>query len=355
MNDFLSLYECEKKAQQVLSKPLYDAIFAGAFDEITLAKNRLAFDDIEIKPRCLQDVSHISLETELCHQTYQAPLGISPTSFHAQVIESGEIATANATKENHLIMINSMMSSKSLEEIISISQHKQLWQQVYLFKQRHLTESIINRAEKAGYKAIVLSTGVPVITKRERDIKNARLKVYPAVSGNFKNLDKTVFELIQEELDDSANWDDIHWLQSITKLPIILKGVLNPIDAKKALDYKVSGLIVSNHGGRQLDTVIPSINALPDIANVIDGQIPLMLDSGIRRGSDIFKAIALGADYVFLGRPVLWSLAIGGQSALSIMIKGLLDEFTTIMKLAGCSSVKELRMRGKQFIDCKKL
>lgn len=353
MAELISVFDYEKQAKQLLSKELYDYIAGGSFDELTVKNNRKAFDSIQIKPLCLRNVSKLDLTWFQFGKLSNMPLMIAPTAYHQLLVEQGEISTARVAKECGLTMVVSSFSSKSMEEISQESKHQNLWLQIYLFKNRSLTENLVQRAVLCGYKGIVLTVGVPVLSKRERDLKNGFQLPQQIQAANFVELipNKKGHSFLADELDDSISWDDVNWLQSITSLPIILKGILNPVDAQKACELNLSGIIVSNHGGRQLDTAISTIEALAEIVNAVNGRLSVMLDSGIRRGSDIFKAIAMGADAVLLGRPILWSLAVNGESGLKTMLVELREEFETVMKLSGCSSIEEIKSFGKYLIS----
>lgn len=332
-------------AKHKLPKQIFDFIDSGSCNEITKQNNRDAFDTIKIRPFCLRDVSCIDSSIQLLGYELSSPIMIAPTAFHQLLAEQGEVSTAKAAKTCTIPMIVSSMSNRSLEDIAAYSMHDALWLQIYIFKNRTLTEELIQRAEKAGYKGILVTVGVPVTGKRDRDVRNQFMLPRELSTGNFKSTvnNEVLYNFTAHELDPSLTWSDIEWVLSITKLPVILKGILNPLDAEKACQLKISGLVVSNHGGRQLDTAEAAINALPDIVKVVNGRVKVLLDGGIERGTDIFKAIALGADALLLGRSVLWALAVNGEKGVEAMLNMLKEEFETTMKLTGCCSIQEIK------------
>ncbi|STX37068.1 alpha-hydroxy acid oxidase [Legionella feeleii] len=335
-------------AQQKISKEIFDFIEGGACDEITRKNNRNAFDKVDIRPFCLRDVATIDSTAKLIGYPIPTPLLLAPTAFHQLVDASGELSTAKAAKSLGIPMVVSSMSNKPLEEIAAQSKHQQLWFQVYIFKERAITEELVRRAEQAGYKAIVLTVGVPFSGKRERDIKNLFSLPKQLTTGNFKsNVNaEVIYDFTAAQLDPSITWRDVEWLKTITPLPLILKGILNPLDAKEACQLNVDGIIVSNHGGRQLDTTEATLLALPDISKAVGGRTMILLDGGIERGTDIFKAIAWGADAVMLGRPVLWALAVDGERGVLTMLSMLISELEMAMKLAGCKTIKAVKDFG---------
>lgn len=349
----VTLLDYKTLAKRKLSKKIFDFIDGGACDEITKRKNREAFDDINLRPLCLRDVSCVDCSTQVLNSCIEMPLLIAPTACHQLLDMQGETSTAKAAKRSSIPMIVSSMSNLSLEDIAKNSMHNQLWLQVYIFKNRALTEELVQRAEQCGYKAVVVTIGTPLMGKRDRNIRNQFCLPQRLSTGNFKSTanSKTIYDFASKELDASLTWLDIEWLQSITSLPIILKGIINPLDAEEACRLKVFGIVVSNHGGRQLDTTEATISALPDIVKIVAGRTIVLLDSGIRRGTDIFKSIALGADAVLLGSPVLWALSVSGEEGVVNMLDILKKEFEMAMKLSGCRNVHEIRQLSQYLIN----
>lgn len=349
----INVSDYRRLAQDKLPTSIFDFIDGGACDELTKQNNRKAYDLISLRPLCLRDVSKVDMTVTLFNSNSSSPIMIAPMAFHQLVDPHGEISTATAAKGCGVPMIVSCMSNKSLEEIAAESLHNELWLQVYLFKNRLLTETLIRRAEMAGYKAIVLTIGVPISGKRYRDVRNQFSLPSELTTGNFKSSvkNKTLYTYTAEELDPSLTWQDIQWVQSLTTLPLILKGILNPLDAERACQLNISGIVVSNHGGRQLDTAEAVINVLPDIVKIVTGRTKILVDGSIERGTDILKALAFGADAVLIGRPVLWALSANGEYGVKTMLTFLKDEFEMAMKLTGCCSIQDIKYFSKHLIS----
>lgn len=337
-------------AKNKLPTAVFDFIDGGACEEITKHWNRMALDRIGLKPYCLRDVSHLNLSVQTGEFEFPLPILIAPMAFHQLVDPEGETSTAKASASCRVPLIASCMSNRSLEEIALASTGNCLWLQLYIFKDRGLTASLIERAQHAGYTAIVITVGAPISGKRYRDIRNNFSLPADVSTGNFiSNIHHEVlYHFTAQQFDDTLTWKDIEWLQSITRLPIILKGILNPMDAEEACKLNVSGIVVSNHGGRQLDTSEAAINALPSIVKTVNKRAIVLVDGSIEHGTDVLKAIALGADAVLIGRPVLWALAVKGERGLIHMLNLLINELEIAMKLSGCDSIKAIQ----QFNPC---
>lgn len=339
-------------AQEKLPKKIFDFIDSGAGDEITKQNNRQAYNDICLRPLCLRDVSSIDPSLQLLKQDLAFPFLIAPTAFHQLVNTEGELSAAKAAKTCGIGMIASCMSNRSLEDIMNYSEHKNLWLQIYIFKNRALTKELIYRAEAAGYKAIIITIGVPLTGKRDRDIRNQFTLPPELTTGNFESsVNKMLLsEFTKQELDPSLTWQDIEWVKTLTTLPVIVKGILHPLDAETACQLDISGIVVSNHGGRQIDTSAATMKVLPDIVETVAGRTKILLDGGVQRGTDIFKAIALGADALLAGRAILWALAVNGEKGVESLLFLLKNEFETTMKLMGCRSLKEIQNMGKSLL-----
>lgn len=344
----LNLDDYERHAKSLLPKPHYDYYASGACDGISLRLNRKAYQQILLAPRVLRDVSHVSLQTTLNNRTLFHPICVAPTAFHGLAHEQAEIATALAAKATQTHMIVSMMSNESLEKIAETTAQP-LWLQLFFLNNRDDTLSIVRRAEAAGYDALVVTVDSQFLGKRETDYRNQfKLPEHlrPANLDSKKN--KVNISAGKEDLFVKIlTWADIEWLKLQTSLPIWLKGILHPDDAYLALKAGVDGLIVSNHGARQLDTAIPPILVLSQIAEVIAGQIPIIIDGGIRRGTDVFKALALGANAILLGRPILWGLATAGSQGVEEVINILCAELENTMALCGFNTIQEIHNYGK--------
>lgn len=339
----VSAYRAQAKA--LLSPEIFDYIDGAAGDEVTRRDNQSSYDSIKLRPFCLRDVSKTELQVELLGRTLAAPIMIGPTAFHALVNDAGEPATARGAKACGVPMIVSSMSSFSMEEIAQQSGHENLWFQCYLLKNRAITADLVARAEAAGYRALVLTVGAPVHGKRYRDAANRFRLPEDCRRGNFESRagQQSLHDFANNLLDPSVTWADVQWLQSITRLPLILKGVLNPQDAERACAEGVAGIVVSNHGGRQLDTAEAGLFVLPDVVAAVGGAIPVLIDGGIGKGPDIVKALALGADAVLLGRPAIWALAVAGERGVCSMLQTLAEDFEAAMQLCGCRSPAQLR------------
>ncbi|GMH14206.1 hypothetical protein Nepgr_016047 [Nepenthes gracilis] len=342
----VSVKEFQELARQVLPKMHYDFYAGGAEDEHTLRENVEAFSRITIRPRILIDVSHIDLSTTILGYNISAPIMIAPTGMHKLAHPEGEIATAKAAAACKTIMVLSFSSTCTIEEVASCCNAVRFFQ-LYVFKSREVSARLVQRAERNGYKAIVLTVDLPRLGRREADIKNKlvkpQLKNFDAViSTEVSSDERSNLQFFSRALDSSLCWKDINWLRSITKLPILIKGVLVPEDAIKAVEVGVDGIIVSNHGARQLDYTPASISALDEVVSAVGGKVPVLFDGGVRRGTDVFKALALGAQAVLIGRPVIFGLAAKGEYGVKQVIQMLSDELELTMALAGCPSVKDI-------------
>ncbi|MBD2629137.1 alpha-hydroxy acid oxidase [Trichormus variabilis] len=347
----INLFEYEQLAKSHLSQMAFDYYSSGAWDEITLKDNRAAFTRIKLRPKMLVDVSEINLTTKVLGEPLQLPLLIAPMAFQCLAHPDGEIATASAAVSAGVGMVLSTLSTKSLEEVATVDNGLQ-WFQLYIHKDRGLTRALVERAYTAGYKAICLTVDAPVLGKRERDQRNEFTLppgLHPANLTKISGLDiphekgeSGLLTYFAQQINPALTWKDLEWLQSLSPLPLVLKGILRGDDAVRAVEYGAQGIVVSNHGGRQLDGAIASIDALPEIIAAVDGRAEVLLDGGIRRGIDILKALAIGAKAVLIGRPVLWGLAVSGQAGVSHLISLLKDELTTAMALSGCANLQDI-------------
>ncbi|TXK39002.1 alpha-hydroxy acid oxidase [Nonomuraea sp. C10] len=349
-----SLDDFRTLARERLPAGVFDYIDGGACDEITSRANRRDLDGIRLLPLCLRDVADLDLRTSLLGHSFGFPVGFSPTAFHRLVHESGEVSAARAAKALDIPMIVSSMSSVAMEDVARDSGNEHLWFQTYIFKDRALTKELIQRAEGSGYKAIVLTVGCPVTGRRYRNVRNRFALPADVVAANFARRNVVVHDnpihSVGADLDPALTWSDVEWLRGQTALPVVLKGIMNPLDVPPALDLEVAALILSNHGGRQLDTTESTIRMLPEIAAAVGKRTGLLIDSGFRRGTDVLKAIALGADGVLLGRPVMWALAAGGERGVVDAVGLLVEELRIAMRIAGCRSIGEIRENASTVI-----
>lgn len=346
----VNVSEYEKLAKEKLPKMVFDYYASGAEDEYTLKDNRHAFERIWFRPRILVDVSKVDLTTTILGFKISMPIMVAPTAMQKMAHPEGELATARATAAAGTIMTLSSWATSSVEEVSSCGPGIRFFQ-LYVYKDRNVVAQLVRRAESAGFKAIALTVDTPRLGRREADIKN-RFVLPPFLTlKNFEGLDLGKMDKASDsglaayvagQIDRSLSWKDVKWLQTITKLPILVKGILTAEDTRLALQCGAAGIIVSNHGARQLDYVPATINALEEVVAAAQGRVPVFLDGGIRRGTDVLKALALGAAGVFIGRPVVFSLAIDGEAGVSKVLGMLRDELELAMALGGCTSVKEI-------------
>jgi len=325
----VNLFDYEAIAQTKLERALWDFFQGGSDDEVTLRDCRAAFERIKLRPRVLVDVSAIDVRTTVLGTPVAMPILIAPTASHCVAHPDGECATAQAAGRAHTLMIASTVATRAIEEIAQAASGP-LWFQLYAYPTFEVAEMLVRRAEAAGYRAIVLTVDLPILGNREKDRRNnATIPPFPYQEANFAGIEKRGQQWV------SLTWDSIAWLRSITSLPVILKGILTEEDARLAVEHGIEGIVVTNHGGRQLDTAVPSIEALPEIVNAVAGRCEVYLDGGIRRGTDILKALALGARAVLIGRPVLWGLAANGADGVYGVLELLRQELERAMALSG--------------------
>src|SRR5437868_1644655 len=314
----LDLAALEALAERAMSPMAWNYVRGGASDEITLRDNRAAFDRILLKPRVLCDVSKLQTEVTLLGQKLSCPILLAPAAYHRLYHSEGELATVRGGAQCGAGVVISSFATVAIEEIAQSASSIKPWFQLYVNPNRRFTQALVERAEKAGCSAICMTVDTPVLgcRYRERDFKLPEGMECPNMAAVAKEIvaahRPTRERIYSSVFDATLSWNDIEWLRSITKMPIVLKGILNPDDAARAVDAGADGIIVSNHGGRNLDTVPATIVALPRVAERVGGRIALLMDGGVRRGTDILKAIALGAQAVLIGRPYLYALALAG-------------------------------------------
>ncbi|HEX5159704.1 MAG TPA: alpha-hydroxy acid oxidase [Ktedonobacterales bacterium] len=336
----INLFEYEALARERLHPAVWDYFSGGANDEVTLRENRAAFERIQIRPRVLVDVSQISMATTLLGTPVAMPICVAPSAMHGAACEDGECATARAAGALGTLMAVSTESTRTLEDIAREATGP-LWFQLYFSSStRGHAERLVNRAEAAGYQAIVLTVDSSRWGQKERHARSEATFEWPP-SGNFTQ--DPLPEQNEDEADGAAiTWADIEWLRSITALPLVLKGILTAEDAHQCAEHGIAGILVSNHGGRQLDTVAATIEALPEVVEAVSGQCEVYLDGGVRRGTDALKALALGARAVFVGRPVLWGLAAAQVEGAQHVLELLRDELELAMALAGRPTLADI-------------
>ncbi|HTK09080.1 MAG TPA: alpha-hydroxy acid oxidase [Ktedonobacteraceae bacterium] len=335
----MNLFEYEVLASKYMEPAIWDYYQGGSDDEVTLKSNRASFERLHLRPRVLVDVTTIDMHTTVQGVPISMPIMIAPTAFHRLVHTEGECATVRAAGNADTVMVASTFSTCSLEETARAACGP-LWFQLYVYRDLHLSQALVQRAEASGYRAIVLTVDAPRLGRRERDIHNAFTVPASVRIANFAR-DLLPDAYIPEPA--VITWDTVKWLRSITSLPVLLKGILTADDALLACEHGIDGIIVSNHGGRQLDGAVASIDALPEIVQAVAGKCEVYMDGGIRRGTDVLKALALGARAVLIGRPVLWGLAMNGSAGVQHVLELLRSELSLAMTLAGCPALTEIR------------
>jgi len=344
-------------AREVLSAEAY-GYGAGAGAERTMHANIEAFERRKIVPRMLRDVSARELSTTVLGTPMAAPVMLAPVGVQSIIHAEAELASARAAGALGVPFIFSTAASRSIEQVAEAMGQAHRWYQLYWPNDRELAVSFLARAEQASYEAVVVTLDTWLLGWRPRDLQHAYLPflkgegvanyfsdpVFRAALARTPEEDPAaaIGHWTQQFADPSVTWADLPWLREQTKLPILLKGILDPDDARRALDAGVDGLIVSNHGGRQVDGAIGALDALAPVRAAVGSELPVLFDSGIRTGADVFKAVALGANAVCLGRPFVWGLALGGQAGVEQVLRCLLAEFDLTLSLSGCTSAEEL-------------
>jgi 4-hydroxymandelate oxidase len=337
----------EMLAREKMQAGSFDHVSGGAADELALQENIAAFRRIKITPHVLRDVSERNLEVEVLGQRLAFPVILAPVACLRRFHPEGELAAARAAALAGVLCTLSTGSGYSLEEV-GMTAPGALWFQLYAYTDRELTRNLVKRAEGAGYRALCLTVDVPLSGRRERDLRNQYEFPLELLRTTMTNVgfsqqqieqhSDDLLPFVAQALTVTLTWPYLDWLRSITDLPIILKGILSSADAKEAVACGVQGIVVSNHGGRQLDCAPGSADVLPEVAQAVQGKIEILLDGGVRRGTDIVKALALGAKAVLIGRPYVWALSADGQRGVERVLAMLRDELDLALALVGCSS-----------------
>lgn len=351
MSEPLNLHDIEMLAQARLSQLAWDYYASGADDERCVRRNADAFAALELHYRVLVDVSRRELATTVLGERVALPILVAPTAFHRLAHEDGELATVRGAGDAKTIFVLSTLSNTAVEDVVAAASGP-VWFQLYIYKDRGASEALVRRVEAAGCRALVVTVDAPRLGRRERDVKNrfalpADLAIENLHAAGYAKLpvrerESGLEAYFADLLDPSLTWDAITWLRSITKLPVLVKGLVRPDDARRAVDAGATAVIVSNHGGRQLDAAPATIDVLASVVDAIGGRVEVLLDGGVRRGSDVIKALALGARAVLVGRPILWGLAVDGRAGVAGVLAMLRRELDLAMALCGCPDVASI-------------
>ncbi|XP_012693519.2 hydroxyacid oxidase 1 [Clupea harengus] len=344
----------ELHAQRVLPKAVFDYYVSGSDEQETLSDNVAAFSRWRFRPRVLRDVSKMDLSATVLGQRLSMPVCVAATAMQRMAHPDGETATVRACHAAGTGMMLSSWATSTIEEVAEASPDSVRWMQLYIYKDRALTQSLVRRAEEAGYKGIFVTVDTPYLGKRRNDVRNRfklpshlRMSNFDSPDLAFSSKegygqDSGLAVYVAQAIDPTLRWEDIAWLKGLTRLPVVVKGVLRAEDAVEAVKYGVDGILVSNHGARQLDGVPATMDVLSEIVEAVAGRVEVYLDGGVRRGTDVLKALALGATAVFVGRPILWGLAYEGEQGVGEVLQVFCEEFRLALALAGCRSVKEI-------------
>jgi len=350
--DEVNLHDFETSARGRLSRMALDYYAGGAGDEITLRANRAALERVFLRPHVLRDVSRRSQTCRVLGAETKLPVLVAPMAFQRLACDDGELATARAAAAAGTAMILSTFATRSVEDVVAAAAGAPVWFQLYVFKDRGVTKALVERAVAAGVKALVVTVDAPSLGRRDRDERNAfrlpdGLRIENLV-GLAKNDLVThdegsgLAKYFLNQVDPSLDVSTIEWLRGIANVPIVVKGVLRGDDAKRAFGAGVAGVVVSNHGGRQLDGAVATIDALPEVVDAVGAKFDVFVDGGFRRGADVVKALALGARAVLLGRPILWGLAVNGERGARRVLEFLASEIDLAMALCGCRDLGEI-------------
>lgn len=368
----INVEDFRRRARGVLPRFVFEFLDAGAENEECLRSNRCDFERIRLTPRVLRDTSHLQTSVEVFGSTWRYPFAIAPTGLNGLIRPGGDGMLAKAAADFGVPFTLSTASNQRAEEVRSIAAGGEQWLQLYVMQERQLAEQLVRRAKAAGYKVLVLTVDVPVGGYRWRDARNGfvvPLKITPRLTWDvlrrpawalrmltqgtpeFVNLCENTTQafsaaqqasLLARTMDQTLVWENLQWLRRLWDGPLVLKGVQHPQDAKLALDHGVDGVIVSNHGGRQMDGAPSAIRALTRVVDRVAGRIPVFADSGVRNGLDVIRAQALGARAVFIGRPTLYGLASDGERGVAHVLQMLADDYRRNMTLLGATGAQGL-------------
>ncbi|HEX5992938.1 MAG TPA: alpha-hydroxy acid oxidase [Thermomicrobiales bacterium] len=346
----LNLHEYEAAARELLPPMVWEYVAGGSGDQVTLRGNRAAFDRWRLLPRVLRGLREVSTATTILGQPIALPVLIAPSGRHRLCHDEGERATARAARAAGTIYTMSTAATLAIEEVAP--EAGSWWFQLYVYRDRGLTRELVLRAAAAGASALVVTVDVPMRGRREAE-ERTRFAMPPGVATALLAAPEgtpvpagttgtAVAAEVNAVFDPALNWDDLDWLASLSPLPILLKGVLHPGDAARAIEYGTRVILVSNHGGRQLDGAVAALDALPAVVEAVADRAEVIVDGGVRRGTDILKALALGARAVLIGRPVHWGLAVGGEAGVRHVLELLRAELALDLMLCGLASPLEV-------------
>ncbi len=339
--------ELQNQAQAVMDPTAFDYFVGGAGEEITVTENVTAWASIRLRPHVLRDVSHVSTATTLFGLELRSPVLVPPLGYMRLAHDRGEVAMAEGAAAAGAVMCVSTLATMSLEEVAAAEPQFPRWFQIYVHTDRDLTRDLVERARDAGYQALVFTVDLPVLPTRKRDVRNQfdlpeGMELANLGIGRHGGAGSALEAYADMSLDPALTPADIEWLHEVSGLPVVVKGVLRGDDVDTAVRAGAAGVIVSNHGGRQLDTVVPTAFALPEVVAAVDGRVPVLVDGGLRNGTDIVKALAMGAAGVLVGRPLLWALAVEGPAGVTGLLEQLREEIARSMALCGATSLADL-------------
>jgi len=347
----INLFDYAQLARGRLPKVVYDYYAAGAMDEISLRENREAYERLRLHYHVLAGMQNVDPATSVLGQPVAMPVLVAPTAFHRMAHQDGELAAVRAAGKAGTVFVLSTLSNTAMEEVTAAATGP-VWFQLYIYKDRAVTSDLVKRAENAGAAAIVLTVDAPVWGTREPDVRNQFNLPEGLFVENLSPSGKQAFPksagsglaaYVAQMFDGAIGWRDLDWLCAQTKLPVVVKGVCRPDDARRCADHGAKAIVVSNHGGRQLDTCPATIDALPAVAESVQGKLEVYVDGGVRRGTDVVKALALGARAVQVGRPVLWGLAVDGEAGVSHVLQILRRELSDALALCGYAAPDRVR------------
>jgi 4-hydroxymandelate oxidase len=363
----LNIADYAKAARSKVPRDVLDYFEGGALDEITLAKNTSEWTNLKLHYRVLAGVGPREMSTKVLGQPISMPICVAPTAFHKLACEAGEIATAQAAKAAGTLFILSSLSNTAMEKVFAEAAPPRrppspgsggtaraegpCWFQLYVYKDREITRALVQRAESAGAQAIVLTVDAPGLGTRERDSRNRfRLpeglsveNLAPLGKGDMPNVEGSgLAAYVRDNFKSDLGLDDLDWLCGCTRLPVVVKGICRAEDARRSVEHGAKAVVVSNHGGRQLDTAPASCEVLPHVVEAVGDSCEVYVDGGIRRGSDVLKALALGARAVLVGRPILWGLAVNGEQGATHVLEILRRELDEAMLLGGCTTLADI-------------